>query len=370
MKDKMITSILAISLLLVIFCGCNDKESSKSSETQYIKIIGEITNSNVDITKAFIDVNISCSKESWNETYLIGSMGLSEYNHTIEVNGGLYLLNVTSTHLNGDVIDKKKASFETLGNGTIRFNIDLRDDKEIEISLDSVGYDYSNIINISNEPPIVTYSTNKGTKNFEIKFNSLSYDIDGVISEFHWDFGDGNTSSNENPNHIYSNYGSYTVKLTVKDNFGERRVSNKQILLISDNDQNLLNLIDNSIDVLQDYLDSITRSASYIDLSTMSYYGEKLENKALEYVDDLDNIGNLTKSFINIEKKYQSILDHYETIGFFSKLIDNPDYYDDITINIDSISFEMDRLTDDINSLTGLINSLKSDKYLTIIISY
>ncbi len=42
-----------------------------------------------------------------------------------------------------------------------------------------------------------------------VNFTNLSNNA----SNFHWDFGDGQTSTQVNPNHTYSNFGSYTVKL-------------------------------------------------------------------------------------------------------------------------------------------------------------
>jgi len=41
-----------------------------------------------------------------------------------------------------------------------------------------------------------------------------------TITQYNWDFGDGNTSTGSNPAHTYSNYGAYTVTLTVTDNNG------------------------------------------------------------------------------------------------------------------------------------------------------
>jgi len=35
-----------------------------------------------------------------------------------------------------------------------------------------------------------------------------------------WEFGDGNTSTEQNPTHIYSNPGLYTVSLTVSNQYG------------------------------------------------------------------------------------------------------------------------------------------------------
>jgi PKD repeat protein len=35
-----------------------------------------------------------------------------------------------------------------------------------------------------------------------------------------WDFGDGNTSTDQNPTHIYTAPGLYTVSLTVSNEYG------------------------------------------------------------------------------------------------------------------------------------------------------
>ncbi|MCW8876820.1 MAG: glycosyl hydrolase family 18 protein [Kangiellaceae bacterium] len=50
--------------------------------------------------------------------------------------------------------------------------------------------------------------------------SSGSFDPDGDITSYAWDFGDGNNSSLANPTHNYANIGSYTVTLTVTDNNG------------------------------------------------------------------------------------------------------------------------------------------------------
>lgn len=52
-----------------------------------------------------------------------------------------------------------------------------------------------------------------------IQFSSAgTYDIDGIITEYVWTFGDGTNSTEPNPNHTYVLKGNYTVTLTVKDN--------------------------------------------------------------------------------------------------------------------------------------------------------
>ena len=47
-----------------------------------------------------------------------------------------------------------------------------------------------------------------------------SMDPDGTITEFNWEFGDGQSSLQANPSHSYTSAGSYTVTLTVTDNEG------------------------------------------------------------------------------------------------------------------------------------------------------
>ena len=45
-------------------------------------------------------------------------------------------------------------------------------------------------------------------------------DLSTGSSNWQWQFGDGGTSTNKNPSHIYSNPGKYTVTLTVKNAWG------------------------------------------------------------------------------------------------------------------------------------------------------
>ena len=47
---------------------------------------------------------------------------------------------------------------------------------------------------------------------------SASFDTDGTIESWEWDFGDGNTGSGETTTHTYATADVYTVSLTVTDN--------------------------------------------------------------------------------------------------------------------------------------------------------
>ncbi|PIQ15225.1 MAG: hypothetical protein COW67_09495, partial [Flavobacteriales bacterium CG18_big_fil_WC_8_21_14_2_50_32_9] len=44
-----------------------------------------------------------------------------------------------------------------------------------------------------------------------------SYSSPTNATSWHWDFGDGDTSNAQNPTHLYSNSGTYIVKLVASD---------------------------------------------------------------------------------------------------------------------------------------------------------
>lgn len=61
-----------------------------------------------------------------------------------------------------------------------------------------------------------TYTTNS----LQVTFNDISSDADSAIATWNWNFGDGNTSIEQNPVHTYANPGTYTVTLDVTDEGG------------------------------------------------------------------------------------------------------------------------------------------------------
>jgi len=73
------------------------------------------------------------------------------------------------------------------------------------------------------EPPVAsfTYSPLSLQVNDSITFDASGCsDADGTIVSYTWDFGDGDTSTSQNPTHAYSQEGSYYVTLTVTDDDG------------------------------------------------------------------------------------------------------------------------------------------------------
>jgi hypothetical protein len=69
-----------------------------------------------------------------------------------------------------------------------------------------------------NSPPVANFSftNNNGLVDFS-NTSTIQY---GTITSWMWNFGDGNISNLQNPQHQYATNGSYTACLTVSDNLG------------------------------------------------------------------------------------------------------------------------------------------------------
>ncbi len=82
-----------------------------------------------------------------------------------------------------------------------------------------------------NQPPVaearVSYDPNPSEKSVEITAGdtayfdaNMSYDPDGVIVDYIWDYGDGNFGQGFYTDHVYNSSGEYYAQLWVKDDKG------------------------------------------------------------------------------------------------------------------------------------------------------
>ena len=75
----------------------------------------------------------------------------------------------------------------------------------------------------ANQSPVAVAGADKISGNAPLMVNfsgQNSYDPDGTIASYSWNFGDGTSLTQPNPVHIYNSDGSFTAVLTVTDNNG------------------------------------------------------------------------------------------------------------------------------------------------------
>ena len=129
----------------------------------------------------------------------------------------------------GSIINRTWIINETYYYGSEKIRHQFPDDGTYSITLlltddDNASSYQTKEIKVRNAGPIAgfSYFSENGSilKDIEINFNENAYDADGIITEYHWDFGDGTTSKLQQPSHIYDKDGLYKISLTVIDDDG------------------------------------------------------------------------------------------------------------------------------------------------------
>jgi PKD repeat protein len=107
----------------------------------------------------------------------------------------------------------------------IKLKLTVKDHGGLQSTTDSSIYVMQN--ELPNNSPAVNFSYS--AKRNKVVFTDRSTDSDGTIVSWFWDFGDGNTSSEQNPSNWYSGYGTYTVTLIVTDDDGAINSQSKTV---------------------------------------------------------------------------------------------------------------------------------------------
>ena len=85
---------------------------------------------------------------------------------------------------------------------------------------------------LPNEPPVADFSFE--ITDLKVTFTDKSYDPDGEVVAWAWDFGDGANSDERNPAHTYASAGTYAVILTVTDNEDATDTATQYVTVSSD----------------------------------------------------------------------------------------------------------------------------------------
>jgi len=113
---------------------------------------------------------------------------------------------------------------EALGKN-IKLKLTVKDHGGLQATTDSSIYVMQS--ELPNNSPAVSFSYI--ARRNKVVFTDRSTDSDGTIVSWFWNFGDGNTSMEQNPSNWYSGNGTYTVTLTVTDNDGAKNSQSKTV---------------------------------------------------------------------------------------------------------------------------------------------
>jgi PKD repeat protein len=206
---------------------------------------GTYTNVHFEVTdgKTSDSENITITVNNVNRAPVLGAIG----NKTIN-EGSLLQFIITASDPDSDAITYSAsnlpsgASFNSstrtfswtpalMQRGTysgIRFGVtdgNLTDYEDITITVNNAAF----------IPPTANISANlvNGEVPLEVQFTGSGTDSDGSIASYGWDFGDGTSSSEQNPSHVYQNPGIYIVVLKVTDNDGAKGTASVTISVTS-----------------------------------------------------------------------------------------------------------------------------------------
>lgn len=147
----------------------------------------------------------------------------------------------------------------------------------------------------------------KGPPPLKVRFQNFST---GHIVRYLWDFGDGGTSLERSPTHLYVTEGKYTIKLNVITSTGAQGVATKTEYIEVN--------IDESLPFT--YIESLTNPYSLQTAAAMTNSGNPTEPKEFIFVDQTDgDIVQRNWVFGDGEKETQEDANIHETSHIYSK---------------------------------------------------
>jgi len=156
-----------------------------------------------------------------------------------EDDDGIVVMYNWSSDIDGFLSDKASFTKIDLTEGTHTITFKVRDNKNLwslakitTIKIEEKSPEDNNI------PVAIIKCDDTGYVNKSVTFDaSDSYDINGTITSYIWDFGDGNTSSEITVEHNFSKKGEYTIVLTVTDNLNQESSTNKIINILDQSEE-------------------------------------------------------------------------------------------------------------------------------------
>lgn len=153
----------------------------------------------------------------------------------------------------------------------------------------------------TNNPPVASPSATpaSGTAPLNVQFTANASDPDGDTLTYDWDFGDGEFSTEQDPNHTFINSGTYDVWLTVSD--GEFDVSAPLIIAVE------------------------LPIALYVERACVDWYGNKNSLGKIRIIADVTPYEPWPDEIISVS--YDGIILFAVPFSMFEQSTDDPDMF-------------------------------------------
>lgn len=190
-----------------------------------------------DAPRAVLTVGISIDGEEFRQGEPIQFYGNAEVENG-EIASYFWHFGFRGDETNHAEVQNPLVTFPAGGNFTVKFTVTSRDGavatatREIYVIPDNMrptaafAWDPAEII--AGSP---------------VRFSDASFDTDGEVVAWHWDFGDESTSEEQNPEHTYASEGFYMVTLSVTDDLGGTAEKQSTIRVISGTPEKQWNIL-------------------------------------------------------------------------------------------------------------------------------
>ncbi|MFM7016785.1 MAG: PKD domain-containing protein [Bacteroidota bacterium] len=148
---------------------------------------------------------------------------IKELNEWIMLTANYYQWNVIKLNFPFANITNNQSSNSSIPNNLF-FSPDLLGYQPIELREEfenGITNSYFDSVYVNIAPPIANFSTSSSCINDSVNFYDLSDICFGNVTSWNWDFGDGNTSTDQNPSHVYLTSGTFNVIMTIYDNLNQ-----------------------------------------------------------------------------------------------------------------------------------------------------
>jgi PKD repeat protein len=265
--------------------------------------------------------------------------------------------------------------------GTYKVKVLAQDEKGLNSSWSPPLNVTVSQLHMEGTPPVADFAVHsKIATNQTIFFDaSGSFDIDGFIISYFWDFGDGTIGSGIGPTHVYKKPGKYTVTLIITDDKGQK-YSKSMIVTVVENTEEQSGQGENAL------LFDLGMILIGFALASIACFGvlfrDDIKSFVLSHIPDIDlhsylKIWNVNSRIKRIDEKIKKIVTmrprvvNYKQFPVFKTTkssYETPDKYKEMIRSIDVIAkpnHQKELYFDDIDNrwLKGKIDEI-SDREL------